>query len=157
MSTCGLNPPSGLCSVGVPEASFLGLTSCLYRKLSTMSLEGEGQGWPVYQKRLSTAEKVVQAAEAKANGVLIKEEKVEMGRVSRVNEEGWRGWVGPQNSWGSQEFSVPHCHGHIGEAEHVLGLCQGYGALYHTSHLSTVRGSKRSCHWGQHVAQCLDQ
>ncbi|ELK01672.1 Canalicular multispecific organic anion transporter 2, partial [Pteropus alecto] len=51
------------------------------RELSTMSSEGEGQGRPVHRRRLSIAEKVVQAAEAKANGVLIKEEKVEMGRV----------------------------------------------------------------------------
>lgn len=63
-----------------------------------MSSEGEGQGRPVHRRRLSIAEKVVQAAEAKANGVLIKEEKVEMGRVSRVNKEGWRGWAGPQKS-----------------------------------------------------------
>lgn len=122
-----------------------------------MSLEGEGHNRPVHQRRLSTAEKVVQAAEVKAKGALIEEEKVEMGRVSRVNKEGWRGCVVPQKFWDSQEFSVPDCHGHTGEAEHVLGLCQGYGALYHTSHLSAVRGSKRSCRWGQHVAQCLDQ
>ncbi|XP_036078629.1 canalicular multispecific organic anion transporter 2 isoform X3 [Rousettus aegyptiacus] len=51
------------------------------RELSTMSLEGEGHSRPVHQRRLSTAEKVVQAAEVKAKGALIEEEKVEMGRV----------------------------------------------------------------------------
>lgn len=88
----------GLCLVGESEASSPGLTSCLHRQLSTMSSEGEGQGRPVPRRRLATAEKLVQAAEAKANGTLIEEEKVEMGKVSRVDKEGWGGWAGPQQS-----------------------------------------------------------
>lgn len=94
-STYGLNPPPALYPAGVLEASSLGLTSCLHRQLSAMSSDGEGQGRPVPRRQLGPAEKVVQAAEAKMNRVLIQEEKVEMGRVSRVNEEGWRGWTGP--------------------------------------------------------------
>lgn len=86
-STYGLNPPAALYPMRVPEASSLGLTSCLHRQLSAMSSDGEGRGRPLPQRRLGPAEKVVQAAEAKTNGLLIQEEKVEMGRVSRVNEE----------------------------------------------------------------------
>lgn len=81
----------GLCPVSVSEASSLGLTSCLYRQLSAMSSEGEGHVRTMPRRRLGPAEKVAQAGEVKANGMLIEEEKVEMGRVSRVNEEGWRG------------------------------------------------------------------
>lgn len=50
-----------------------------------MSSDGEGQGRPVSLKRLGPAEKVVQAAELKANGILIEEEKVEVGKVSEVH------------------------------------------------------------------------
>lgn len=50
------------------------------RQLSAMSSEGEGQGRTVPRRRLGLADKA-QAAETKANGVLIEEEKVEMGRV----------------------------------------------------------------------------
>ncbi|XP_053766774.1 ATP-binding cassette sub-family C member 3 isoform X2 [Desmodus rotundus] len=53
----------------------------LQRQLSDMSSDGEGQGRPVSLKRLGPAEKVVQAAELKANGILIEEEKVEVGKV----------------------------------------------------------------------------
>ncbi|XP_036307045.1 ATP-binding cassette sub-family C member 3 isoform X1 [Pipistrellus kuhlii] len=51
------------------------------RQLSTMSSEGEGQGRPVPRRRLGPAEKLAQAAEAKANGTLIEEEKMETGKV----------------------------------------------------------------------------
>ncbi|KAK2494136.1 hypothetical protein MC885_020262 [Smutsia gigantea] len=51
------------------------------RQLSVMSSEGEGQGWPVLRRRVGTAEKVMQAAEVKARGALMQEEKVEMGSV----------------------------------------------------------------------------
>uniref|UniRef100_A0A667IL47 ATP binding cassette subfamily C member 3 n=1 Tax=Lynx canadensis TaxID=61383 RepID=A0A667IL47_LYNCA len=57
------------------------------RQLSVMSSEGEGQGRPVPQRRPGSTEKVVQAAEVKASGALIQEEKVEIG---------WRG-----RAWGS--------------------------------------------------------
>lgn len=82
--------------MAVLEASSLGLTSCLRRQLSAMSLEREGQGRPVPRRRLGAAEKVVQATEAKASRVLLtQEEKVEMGTVSSLGGEGWRGWAGP--------------------------------------------------------------
>ena len=81
--------------MAVLEASSLGLTGCLHRQLSAMSLEGEGQGRPVSRRRLGAAEKVVQATEAKASQVPTQEEKVEMGTVRRVGGEGWRGWAGP--------------------------------------------------------------
>ncbi|XP_032727951.1 canalicular multispecific organic anion transporter 2 isoform X1 [Lontra canadensis] len=55
--------------------------SCLHRQLSVMSSEGEGQGRPVPRRRLCSAEKAVQAAEAKARGALIQEEKAAMGTV----------------------------------------------------------------------------
>lgn len=83
--------------MGMSEASSAGLTGCLHRQLSTMSSEGESQGRPVLRRRLGPAEKAVQAAEAKANGMLIEEEKVEMGKVSRVDKEGWREWAGPSS------------------------------------------------------------
>ncbi|XP_066120060.1 ATP-binding cassette sub-family C member 3 isoform X1 [Saccopteryx bilineata] len=51
------------------------------RQLSSMSSDGEGQGRPVSRRRLGPAEKVVPALEAKANGMLIEEEKVGMGKV----------------------------------------------------------------------------
>ncbi|XP_034882734.1 canalicular multispecific organic anion transporter 2 [Mirounga leonina] len=51
------------------------------RQLSVMSSEGEGQDRPVFRRHLSSAEKVVQAAEAKARGALIQKEKAEMGTV----------------------------------------------------------------------------
>lgn len=63
-----------------------------------MSSEGEGQGRPVSRRRLGPAEKLAQAAEAKANGTLIEEEKVEMGKVSKVDKQGGGGWPGPQPS-----------------------------------------------------------
>lgn len=44
-----------------------------------------------------------------------------------------------------------------GEDERVLGLCQVCGALHHASYLSPVCGPKCSGHWGQCVAQCLEQ
>ncbi|XP_044104614.1 ATP-binding cassette sub-family C member 3 isoform X1 [Neovison vison] len=55
--------------------------SYLHRQLSVMSSEGEVQGRPVPRRRLGSAEKAVQAAEAKAKGVLIQEEKAAMGTV----------------------------------------------------------------------------
>ncbi|XP_004434776.1 PREDICTED: canalicular multispecific organic anion transporter 2 [Ceratotherium simum simum] len=51
------------------------------RQLSAMSSEGEGQGRPVPRRRVGPAEKVVQAAEAKASGALVQEEKMETGTV----------------------------------------------------------------------------
>ncbi|XP_047562923.1 ATP-binding cassette sub-family C member 3 isoform X2 [Lutra lutra] len=51
------------------------------RQLSVMSSEGEGQGRPVPRRRLCSVEKAVQAAEAKARGALIQEEKAAMGTV----------------------------------------------------------------------------
>uniref|UniRef100_A0A8D2A9F3 ABC-type glutathione-S-conjugate transporter n=1 Tax=Sus scrofa TaxID=9823 RepID=A0A8D2A9F3_PIG len=51
------------------------------RQLSAMSSEGEGQGWPVPRRRVGTAEKVVQEAEAKPSRVLTQEEKAETGTV----------------------------------------------------------------------------
>ncbi|XP_045840743.1 ATP-binding cassette sub-family C member 3 isoform X4 [Meles meles] len=51
------------------------------RQLSVMSSEGEGQGRPVPRRRLGSAEKAVQTAEAKARGALIQEEKAAMGTV----------------------------------------------------------------------------
>ncbi|XP_032175781.1 canalicular multispecific organic anion transporter 2 isoform X3 [Mustela erminea] len=51
------------------------------RQLSVMSSEGEGQGRPVPRRRLGSAEKALQAAEAKARGALIQEEKAAMGTV----------------------------------------------------------------------------
>ncbi|XP_044926267.1 ATP-binding cassette sub-family C member 3 isoform X2 [Mustela putorius furo] len=51
------------------------------RQLSVMSSEGEGQGRPVPRRRLGSAEKALQAAEAKARGALIQEEKTAMGTV----------------------------------------------------------------------------
>lgn len=87
--------PLGLCPVGLLEITSLGLTSCLHRQLSVMSSEGEGQGRPVPRRRLGSAENGVQAEEAKARGKLIQEEEAEMGTVSRMDEEGWRGWAGP--------------------------------------------------------------
>nr|XP_019586530.1 PREDICTED: canalicular multispecific organic anion transporter 2 isoform X1 [Rhinolophus sinicus] len=51
------------------------------RQLSAMSSEGEGQVRTMPRRRLGPAEKVAQAGEVKANGMLIEEEKVEMGRV----------------------------------------------------------------------------
>uniref|UniRef100_A0A8C9D2F8 ATP binding cassette subfamily C member 3 n=1 Tax=Panthera leo TaxID=9689 RepID=A0A8C9D2F8_PANLE len=51
------------------------------RQLSVMSSEGEGQGQPVPQRRPGSTEKVVQAAEVKASGALIQEEKAEIGTV----------------------------------------------------------------------------
>lgn len=50
-----------------------------------MSSDGEGQGRSVPLKHLGPAAKVVQAAEVKANGMLIEEEKVEVGKVSKVD------------------------------------------------------------------------
>uniref|UniRef100_A0A8C8WXI6 ATP binding cassette subfamily C member 3 n=1 Tax=Panthera leo TaxID=9689 RepID=A0A8C8WXI6_PANLE len=73
--------PLGLCPVGLLEIASLGLTSCLHRQLSVMSSEGEGQGQPVPQRRPGSTEKVVQAAEVKASGALIQEEKAEIGTV----------------------------------------------------------------------------
>lgn len=90
-SGCSLNLLLGLCPVGGLEASSLSLTSCLHRQLSAMSSEGEGQGRPVPRRRVGTAEKVVQEAEAKPSRVLTQEEKAETGTVSRVDEEGRRG------------------------------------------------------------------
>uniref|UniRef100_A0A8D1H6G2 Multidrug resistance-associated protein 1 n=1 Tax=Sus scrofa TaxID=9823 RepID=A0A8D1H6G2_PIG len=51
------------------------------RQLSAMSSEGEGQGRPVPRRRVGTAEKVVQEAEAKPSRVLTQEEKAETGTV----------------------------------------------------------------------------
>ncbi|XP_029783715.1 canalicular multispecific organic anion transporter 2 isoform X2 [Suricata suricatta] len=51
------------------------------RQLSVMSSEGEGQARPVLRRRPGSAEKVVQAAEMKASGTLIQEEKAEIGTV----------------------------------------------------------------------------
>ncbi|XP_036912753.1 ATP-binding cassette sub-family C member 3 isoform X4 [Sturnira hondurensis] len=56
----------------------------LKRQLSAVSSDGEGQGHSLPLKPLGPAEKVVQAAERKANGTLIEEEKVEVGKV-KVN------------------------------------------------------------------------
>ncbi|XP_035889629.1 canalicular multispecific organic anion transporter 2 isoform X2 [Phyllostomus discolor] len=56
----------------------------LNRQLSAMSSDGEGQGQSVPLKHLGPAAKVVQAAKGKANGTLIEEEKVEVGKV-KVN------------------------------------------------------------------------
>lgn len=89
-SSYSLNP-LGLWPVGVLETTSLGLTSCLHRQLSVMSSEGEGQGRPVPRRRLGSAEKALQAAEAKARGALIQEEKTAMGTVSRMDKGGWRG------------------------------------------------------------------
>lgn len=148
--------PAGGLSVAVLEASSLGLTRCLHRQMSAMSSEGEGQGRSVPRRRLGAAEKAVPAAEAKASHVLTQEEKTEMGTVSRVGEEGWRGWQAPSTP-GAHGSALFDCCGHTGEAERVLGLRQGCGILDHSGHLSAVWGSKRSCHWGQRVAQCLDR
>lgn len=87
--------PLGLCPVDLLEITPPGLTSCLHRQLSVMSSESEGQGRPVSRRRLGSAEKGVQTEEAKARGKLIQEEEAEMGTVSRMDEEGWRGWAGP--------------------------------------------------------------
>ena len=148
--------PAGALPVVVPEAASLGLTRCLHRQLSSMSSEGEGQGRSVPRKRPGAAEKVVPATEAKASHVLTQEEKTEMGTVSRVGEEGWRGWQAPSTPGAHRSPLFDRC-GHTGEAERVLGLCQGCGTLDHSGHLSAVWGSKRSCHWGERVAQCLDR
>ncbi|XP_006889523.1 PREDICTED: canalicular multispecific organic anion transporter 2 [Elephantulus edwardii] len=51
------------------------------RQLSTMSSEGESPGWSVSRRHLGPADKAVQVVEAKANGVLIQEEKEETGSV----------------------------------------------------------------------------
>ncbi|KAM6164011.1 ATP-binding cassette sub-family C member 3 isoform 1-T1 [Rhynchocyon petersi] len=51
------------------------------RQISTMSSEGEGPGWSMSRRHLGPAEKVVQVADAKVNGVLIQEEKEETGTV----------------------------------------------------------------------------
>ncbi|VFV41650.1 canalicular multispecific organic [Lynx pardinus] len=54
------------------------------RQLSVMSSEGEGQGRPVPQRRPGSTGKVVQAAEVKASGALIQEEKCGCHRGQRV-------------------------------------------------------------------------
>lgn len=74
--------------MGLLEIASLGLTSCLHRQLSVMSSEGEGQGQPVPQRRPGSTEKVVQAAEVKASGALIQEEKVEIGWRGRLERAG---------------------------------------------------------------------
>ncbi|XP_075417735.1 ATP-binding cassette sub-family C member 3 isoform X1 [Tenrec ecaudatus] len=51
------------------------------RQLSSMSSDGEGIGRSVSRKRLVSTEKGAPATEAKAKGVLIQEEKEEMGTV----------------------------------------------------------------------------
>ncbi|XP_077632923.1 ATP-binding cassette sub-family C member 3 isoform X1 [Crocuta crocuta] len=51
------------------------------RQLSVMSSEGEGQGRAVLRRRLGSTEKVVKAAEVKASGALIQEEKTATGTV----------------------------------------------------------------------------
>ncbi|XP_053511818.1 ATP-binding cassette sub-family C member 3 isoform X2 [Artibeus jamaicensis] len=53
----------------------------LNRQLSAMSLDEEGQSRSLPLKPLGSAEKIVQAAEVEANGTLIEEEKVEVGKV----------------------------------------------------------------------------
>ncbi|XP_036735437.2 ATP-binding cassette sub-family C member 3 isoform X3 [Manis pentadactyla] len=68
------------------------------RQLSVVSSEGEGAGQPVLRRRVGTAEKVMQAAEVKARGALIQEEKVEMGTVSRWTRRAGEGGRAPSSA-----------------------------------------------------------
>ncbi|XP_060060875.1 ATP-binding cassette sub-family C member 3 [Erinaceus europaeus] len=63
------------------ESVMYGAQQQFMRQWSVLSSEGEDQSQPVPRRCLGPSEKVVPAAEAKASGVLIQEEKAETGTV----------------------------------------------------------------------------